>query len=243
MKMRTTQPSDNKYYIRKANGGYNGAVKGKPTIKDANVLCNCVGYANGRFAEIIGEKKIQYQLVCNAENFIEKAKKYGLKISDVPVLGGIMVWQKGKTLSDDDGAGHVAVVEKIVTENKIITSESGYNSFAFKTVTRTNANGRWGIGSAYKFRGCIVNPAIGMVTAPTQESKPSISEEKAKYKVLSKSGMFVRKSASTSAKAVGTLVYGAIFSSSKKSGDWVYADDKKGWVCIKQGSDVYLKKV
>lgn len=44
MKMRITQPSDNKYYIRKANGGYNGAVKGKPTIKDANVLCNCVGY-------------------------------------------------------------------------------------------------------------------------------------------------------------------------------------------------------
>ena len=173
MKMRTTQPSNNKYYIRKSSGGYNGEIKGKPTIKGADVLCNCVGYANGRFAEIIDKNKIQYQLINNAEILIEKAKAYGLKISDVPVLGGIMVWQKGKTLSDKDGAGHVAVVEKIVTANEIITSESGYNSYAFKTITRKNDNGRWGIGSGYTFRGCIVNPAIGMVTAPTQDSKPS----------------------------------------------------------------------
>ena len=240
MEMRTTQPSKNKYYIRKSSGGYNGAVKGKPTIKNADVLCNCVGYANGRFAEIQALGYIKYQLVCNAENFIEKAKKYGLIISDVPVLGGIMVWQKGATLSGNDGAGHVAVVEKIVSANEIITSESGYNSFAFKKVTRKNTNGRWGIGSGYTFRGCIVNPAIGMVTATDQATPVKTN---AKYKVISKSGMFVRKTASTSAKVVGTLVYGATFSSSKQSGDWVYADDKKGWVCIKQGSDVYLKKV
>lgn len=283
MKMRTTQPKNNKYYIRKSSGGYNGAVKGRPTIKGADVLCNCVGYANGRFAEIIGKKEIQYQLVCNAENFIEKAKAYGLKISDVPVLGGIMVWQKGNTLSGDDGAGHVAVVEAVKSANEIITSESGYNSFAFKTVTRKNDNGRWGIGSAYKFRGCIVNPAIGMVKAPAEKKsvdelakevlagkwgsgsdrkkrlteagydydavQKRVNELSAKpatttkYKVVSKSGMFVRKTASTGAKAVGSLVYGEIFSSSKKSGDWVYADSKKGWVCIKQGNETYLKKV
>lgn len=161
MKMRTTQPKNNKYYIRKANGGYNGAVKGSPTIKGADVLCNCVGYANGRFGEIQDLGYIKYQLVCNAENFIEKAKSYGLKISPVPVLGGIMVWQKGKSLSGNDGAGHVAVVEKVISANQIITSESGWASWAFKTVNRNNSNGRWGQSSAYKFRGCIVNPAIG----------------------------------------------------------------------------------
>lgn len=161
MNMRTTQPKNNKYYIRKASGGYNGAVKGSPTIKGADVLCNCVGYANGRFGEIQNLGYIKYQLVCNAENFIEKAKSYGLTISPVPVLGGIMVWQKGKTLSGNDGAGHVAVVEKVISANEIITSESGWASFAFRTITRKNDNGRWGIGSAYKFRGCIVNPAIG----------------------------------------------------------------------------------
>lgn len=166
MKIRTTKPSKgNKYYTRISSGGYSLAVKGKPT--DAcDVLANCVGYANGRFAEIQGEDKIKYQLVCNAENFIEKAKEYGLEISNVPTLGGIMVWQKGATLKGSDGAGHVAIVERIDSANQIYTSESGYNSSAFWNSKRTNSNGRWGSGSAYKFRGCIVNPAIGKVTAP-----------------------------------------------------------------------------
>lgn len=66
------------------------------------------GYANGRFAEIIGKGKVEFQLVCNAENFIEKAKNYGLQVVNYPTLGGIMVWQKGATLSGKDGAGHVA---------------------------------------------------------------------------------------------------------------------------------------
>ncbi len=158
--IRTTKPKNNKYYIRKANGGYSDAIKGNPTDSTANVLANCVGYANGRFAEIIGKKKIQYQLVCNAENFIEKAKAYGLKISNKPTLGGIMVWQKGKSLSGNDGAGHVCIVEKIIDNNTIYTSESGYKSKAFWNSTRTNKNGRWGQASGYTFRGCIVNPAV-----------------------------------------------------------------------------------
>ncbi len=158
--MRTTKPKNNKYYIRKANGGYSDAIKGNPTDPTANVLANCVGYANGRFAEIIGKKKIEYQLVCNAENFITKAKAYGLKISKKPTLGGIMVWQKGKTLSGNDGAGHVCIVEKIIDDNTIYTSESGYKAKAFWNSTRTNNNGRWGQASSYKFIGCIVNPAV-----------------------------------------------------------------------------------
>lgn len=160
MKMRTTKPSKNKYYIRQASGGYNGAVQGKPTDKNANVLSNCVGYANGRFNEIIGENKCKYQLVCNAENFIEKAKALGLKISDKPVLGGIMVWQKGNTLSGNDGAGHVAIVEKIIDDETIYTSESAYGGKAFYNATRKNTNKNWGMSSPYKFRGCIINPAV-----------------------------------------------------------------------------------
>lgn len=167
MKTRLTQPKNNKYYIRTVSGGYNGAVAGKPTISGANVLCNCVGYANGRFNEIIGDPnlkgvafKFQYQLVCNAENFIESAKRQGLKISSTPVQGGIMVWQKGRTLGGGDGAGHVAVVEEVYSDGTILTSESGWNAWAFKTVRRSNSNGRWGQASAYKFRGCIINPSV-----------------------------------------------------------------------------------
>lgn len=167
MKTRKTQPKNNKYYIRTVSGGLNGAVAGKPTISGANVLCNCVGYANGRFNEIIGDpnltgvvKTFKYQLVCNAENFIESAKKQGLKISSTPIQGGIMVWQRGATLSGGDGAGHVAVVEEVYEDGSIMTSESGWNAWAFKNVRRDNTNGRWGQSSAYKFRGCIINPSV-----------------------------------------------------------------------------------
>ena len=165
---RTTKPSNNLYYIRKQNGGYNGAILGSPNDPTANVLANCVGYANGRFGEIIGKNTIEYQLICNAENFIEVAKSYGLKISDKPTLGGVMVWQKGATLSGNDGAGHVAVVEKIIDSNTIVTSESGYGCSAiFWTITRSNSNGKWGAGSGYSFRGCIVNPAVDDQPQPT----------------------------------------------------------------------------
>ena len=178
--MRTSKPSSgNKFYIRKANGGYSTCIQGKPTDSQCNVLANCVGYACGRFNEIIGSMKYP-SLNCNAENFIERAKNtYGLEISDVPTLGGIMVWQKGNTLSGNDGAGHVAVVEKIIDNNTIYTSESGYGSSAFWNSTRRNSNGRWGLGSGYKFRGCIVNPAVGKITTPTTEVDPfpNISDE------------------------------------------------------------------
>lgn len=158
--MRTSKPeAGNKYYIRQATGGWNGAIQGKPTDRNCNVLANCVGYANGRFAEIQGKQGIQYQLVCNAENFIEKAQSYGLEISNKPTLGGIMVWQKGG-LSSSDGAGHVAIVERIDNENQIYTSESAYNAYYFANVTRNNANGRWGMNSNYTFRGCIKNPGV-----------------------------------------------------------------------------------
>ena len=166
--MRTTKPSNNKYFITSDKGGYNNAIKGSPMDKNANTLANCVGYANGRYGETQGKNKITYQLVCNAENFIEKAKSYGLQISDVPVLGGIMVWQKGDTLSGSDGAGHVENVEKILEVDsnnkptKIYDSSSSWGGPTFFNATRTNANGRWGLGAGYKFRGCIVNPACNI---------------------------------------------------------------------------------
>lgn len=180
MEMRTSKPSaGNKFYNTTSRGGYSQCIQGSPTDTGCNVLANCVGYACGRFNEIIGSMKYPY-LNCNAENFIERAKKYGLTVVSYPTLGGIMVWQKGATLSGNDGAGHVAVVERIDGVNKILTSESGYGSkTAFWNSVRTNSNGRWGLGSGYIFRGCIVNPAVGDVhyVAPTPVPTPSKSNE------------------------------------------------------------------
>ena len=83
MKIRTKCPKNNKYYIRKVTGGLNDAVAGYPTQKYANVLDNCVGFANGRFNESINDpdlkgivKAFKYQLVCNAENFIESEDQF-----------------------------------------------------------------------------------------------------------------------------------------------------------------------
>ena len=186
MNARTSKPSaGNKFYITTSKGGYSWCIQGKPT-DTCNVLANCVGYACGRFNEIIGSMKYP-ALNCNAENFIERAKSLGLSISNVPTLGGIMVWQKGATLDGKDGAGHVAVVERIDNINQIYTSESGYNSSAFWNTLRTNDNGRWGQNSAYTFRGCIINPAIGNVVAP-QPSKST--EELAKEVIAGKWGNY-----------------------------------------------------
>ena len=174
MNIRTSKPSNNKFYITTSKGGYSQCIQGKPADASANVLANCVGYACGRFNEIIGSMKYP-TLYCNAENFIERAKSLKLEISSVPTLGGIMVWQKGSTLGSKDGAGHVAIVERIDSANQIYTSESSYGGTKFYNSTRTNSNGRWGIGAGYTFRGCIVNPAIGKVTAKTDNNS--------KYKV------------------------------------------------------------
>lgn len=159
-KFRLTKPEKgNKYYITRKSGGYNPCIVGNPTDTDCNVLANCVGYVVGRFNEIGAYGCCKWLASVNAENMIEIARNQGLAISPVPVLGGCMVWQKGKTLSGTDGAGHVAIVESINADGSIITSESGYNaSKPFWTTKRSAPN--YETNAAYVFRGCIVNPAV-----------------------------------------------------------------------------------
>ena len=169
-KPRTTKPEKgNPYYNTKANGGYSNAIKGKPTDKDCDVLANCVGYAYGRFNEIGGYGCCKYLWPTNAENFIQYAN--GLEVGMTPKLGACMVWRKGATLSGSDGAGHVAIVEKVLSNSTVVTSESGYNSSKpFWTQTRNKGNGNWGAGSGYTFLGFIYNPAVSDSTTSTSNS-------------------------------------------------------------------------
>ena len=148
----------NKYYIRKANGGYSPCIQGKPTTPGTNVLANCVGYAVGRFNEIGDYKECKYLGNTNAENFVTLARKQGLTVTQEPTLGGCMVWAKGKVGDGKDGAGHVAIVETINADGSIITSDSGYNSISFYTKKRSGSN--WGQGAQYEYLGCIKNPAL-----------------------------------------------------------------------------------
>lgn len=161
-KPRLTKPeSGNPYYNRLANGGYSGAIVGSPTDKGCDVLANCVGYAAGRFNEIIGKPKFVYfQYPPNAEDFYDTAIAAGLKVGTKPQLGAIIVWAKGKTWTSADGAGHVAVVEEIKSDGSIITSESGYGcANPFWTSHRYRESGNWGQSTAYRFLGFIYQPA------------------------------------------------------------------------------------
>lgn len=148
----------NPFYNTKSNGGYSQCIVGKPMVSELNVLCNCVGFACGFFNEIIGEMK--YPLFnCNAEKFIERAKKYypELLILEEPTEGGIMVWE-----GIGDLAGHVAGVIKCNSANQVLTAESGYNSFSYAQYVRNKGNGNYGMNDKkYKYLGCIVNPALG----------------------------------------------------------------------------------
>ena len=181
--VRTAKPgAGNKCYIRQATGGWNSCIQGSPTDSQCNVLANCVGYANGRFNEIYneitGNRSNKYNtLNCNAENFIERAKSAGLEVGQTPRAGAIMCWQKGGTLNGSDGAGHVAVVERVNSDGSVYTSESGYGSSAFWNQTRYNTNGRWGIGSGYTFRGFIYNPAVKETTPTPSQSSNNIANK------------------------------------------------------------------
>lgn len=159
---RFTKPEKgNKFYNTISNGGYSTAIVGSPKDPDCNVLHNCVGYAFGRFNEIANNTKMTLLAPRNAENFYDVAIQQGLKISQTPSLGAVMCWQKGATRTSSDGAGHVAVVEKIASPTEILTSESGYNAKnPFWTQVRVKGNGNWGQGSDYKFLGFIANPAV-----------------------------------------------------------------------------------
>ena len=160
-KPRMTKPeAGNPYYNRLANGGYSGAILGSPTDKGCNVLANCVGYAAGRFNEILGKGKFVYfQYPPNAEDFYDTAIAAGLAVGTKPQLGAIICWAKGKTWTSADGAGHVAVVEAIKSDGSIITSESGYGcTNPFWTTHRYRESGNWGAGSQYRFLGFIYQP-------------------------------------------------------------------------------------
>lgn len=169
-KPRMTKPeSGNPYYNTVANGGYSEAMVGSPTDKGCNVLANCVGYAAGRFNEIIGCNGMRYfKCPPNAEDFYDTAINSGLKVGLVPKLGAIIVWAKGKTWTPADGAGHVAVVEQINSDGSIITSESGYGcANPFWTSHREKGGGNWGAGSEYRFLGFVYQPE----TVPTNTIK------------------------------------------------------------------------
>ena len=204
--IRTTRPTKgNKYFIRKANGGYSTCIKGKPTDSQCNVLANCVGYACGAFNEELNLGYEKYHLNCNAENFIERAIASGLSVLSKPVVGSILCWE-----GLGSRAGHVAIVIEVINNNCIRTAESGYGSSRpFWITKRYNNNGRWGLNANYRTRGFIVNPNYPYKPTPKPEPtpKPTPSDKfNIGDKVIINGSLYVSSNAASASGSVSNKV-------------------------------------
>ena len=145
----TPPPKTDKNWIHISKGGKNPCI----LIAGNSVLPNCVGYAWGRFREILGESPRLSN--ANAEEWWDY-KEDGYKRGSVPELGAVICWRKGSVNTTADGAGHVAIVEKIKNNGDIVISQSGYGSSRFWTSTVKNGYSL----SGYIFQGFIYNPKI-----------------------------------------------------------------------------------
>ena len=151
-----TKPVNDPFFITIESGGLNPCGKGKPTDPTADAMANCVSFVVGAFNKHAGETWCHYFGSMNAKSIYTVAvRDYHFPTSIVPKVGAIACWSGGK-----DGRGHVAEVEVVNKDGSIVLAMSGYESYIFKTVTVTNANGRWGMTSDYKFQGFVENPFI-----------------------------------------------------------------------------------
>ena len=84
------------------------------------------------------------------------------------------MWQKGATLSASDGAGHVAVVEKVNADGSIVTSESGWN--CTNPFWTCNYKAPYSYSDGYKLLGFVYQPETD--TAEPKKDEPEKTEPK-----------------------------------------------------------------
>lgn len=142
---RTEAPaSNNSYYY--ANNPFYASGYGIP---------NCTCYAWGRFWECQGSEGSRPTLALhNAEDWYNYSDGYSR--GQTPKVGAVICWRKGNLWDDSDGAGHVGIVEAVYDDGTILTSESAYNGYTFRTKHR-NPTWNWD-GGDYVFQGFIYNP-------------------------------------------------------------------------------------
>lgn len=181
-----------KYYNQFANGsevsfeprldssGIEGAIywySGNPFYLSGYGLPNCTCYAWGRFWEISdkdgnGSNKPTLPTGDGGEWFPAVT---GYETGTTPKLGAVICWSKS------GGAGHVAIVEQILDNGDIVTSNSAYQSTFFYTKTIYKADG-YNFGN-YVFQGFIYNPHVSEGgSEPVVPDKPPYVPPKNKRK-------------------------------------------------------------
>lgn len=127
------------------------------------VLPNCVGYAIGRASEGCGESSCHLNSM-NAYLFWQNQPS-NWERSQTPSEGAIAVWGKSNTMT----VGHVAVVERVINDNTITVSESGWRTWYFNYTKCTPKNRFTSLGSS--FLGYLKNPYITDDTEDDKEKK------------------------------------------------------------------------
>lgn len=151
--------STDKNWIHTSKGGFNSCI----LIKAKACIPNCVGYAWGRWREILGKAPALSRN--NAEDWW--SYKDGYKRGQEPKLGAVACWRKGRAGVSSDGCGHVAIVEAI-EGNTITLSNSAYGGSRFY-LTKFK-KGKMSMGGAYVFQGFIYLPESAASPAPAEPS-------------------------------------------------------------------------
>lgn len=226
----TAPPTTDKHWIHNTKGGLNECI----LISGNSCIPNCVGYAWGRFYEIIGKRPNLSR--GNAENWY--GYNDGYTRGKTPVLGAIICWAKGKVGVASDGAGHVAVVEQILANGDIVTSNSGYNSTRFYMKTITKASG-YGL-SGYTFQGFIYPPGSTAVSTPSTPSTTTTTTDNTvdvNYRVkITINNLYIRSAASNKSTSKGFIAPGVYTIVKESDGPgatrWGKLLSGAGWVSL-----------
>lgn len=159
-------------------GGYNDCL----IIDKGNgfVLPNCTGYVHGRWMEI-GKTTTEYNLYTGDAGGYWGNTTDGYERGSEPKLGACICFTT-------PGAGHVAVVERIIDSDTILCSESDYDGDVFSLRYRYRRYG-WNPSTGWNttFQGYIYHPDIeggGPSTKPVYPvpgPKPKTEKKKALF--------------------------------------------------------------
>lgn len=150
--IRTTAPSGTEQWW---NTSYSPCITGNASeaVAIGATIPNCVGYAWGRFAEILGSYPTGLP-AGDAGTWYDNCTAY--QKGSTPQVGAVMVFKKA------NAAGHVAIVEEVYSDGSVKTSESGWSSgWANRFWNDTRTPPLYTTNLSYEFIGFIYNPNAG----------------------------------------------------------------------------------
>lgn len=147
------------YYITRAAGGWSPCIEGNTEYGlqpfAGSVLPNCVGYICGRFNEKLNTGDCRYFGNTDARNLYALGISQGLSFGNDPVAGGVICF-------DTDYRGHAVIIERVIDQNTVEISESGWRYTSapiVRTYTMYRSNGAWQY-SGGTYQGIIYPPAV-----------------------------------------------------------------------------------